>query len=66
MATVASNMNCAICHFENGWTTSSGDMSTYVYSDGIHPNQAGHTVLFNLLYPIVQSVAATWLSSLGN
>ena len=65
MATVATNTGCAYCDFSSAWTTSTGDMNTYVFTDGIHPNQAGHTALYNLLYPIVQTAAATFLTSLG-
>lgn len=62
MATAATNKGVSVCRFENAWT--SGQTGTYT-SDGVHPNSAGHQLLFNLLYPIVQSSALNWLNKLG-
>lgn len=57
------NTNVYACHFENAWTQANA--GTYVNSDGIHPNVSGHQQLYNLLQPIIQTNAATWLNSLG-
>lgn len=58
----SSNTNVFVCHFENAWTTA--QTGTYTY-DGLHPNATGHGALFNLLQPIVQTNASSWLNSLG-
>jgi lysophospholipase L1-like esterase len=50
--TVASEKGTFLCHFENAWTPAQN--ATYLGADNLHPNLAGHTALFNTLYPIVQ------------
>lgn len=57
MATVATNKNTLICHFENAWT--SANDPTNIGSDNVHPTPAGQTALYNILWPIVQSAIAT-------
>ncbi|MFH1000432.1 MAG: SGNH/GDSL hydrolase family protein [Bacteroidota bacterium] len=63
MNDIAIANNIFICDFSTGWTTE--QIATYCSSDTIHPNKAGHQVLHNLLYPVVQSAASNWLSGLG-
>ncbi|EKE03671.1 MAG: GDSL-like protein Lipase/Acylhydrolase [uncultured bacterium] len=60
MAEVAVSKNVSICHFENAFTQE--EVATYT-TDGIHPNKAGHTLLYNQLWPIVQT--GSWLNNLG-
>jgi lysophospholipase L1-like esterase len=65
MDTIAANKNTIqspvqVCHFETAWTVSQA--GTYT-ADGTHPNDAGHGLLFNLIWPIVQQGA--WLTKLG-
>ncbi len=64
MADVAAAKNVSICHFENGWTVE--QVGNYCVADGIHPNKAGHAILANLLWSVIQSEASDWLNSLGN
>ncbi len=59
MAEVAVSKSVDICHFENAFTQE--QVATYT-SDGIHPNKAGHTLLYNVLWPIVQT--GYWLNNL--
>lgn len=57
MQDVGTLLNCQVAHFENAWTT--GQVSTYT-TDGIHPNDSGHSLLFNTqLKPILDTWIAT-------
>lgn len=47
MQAIATEKSCDCAHFENSWTTSTSDMSTYLNSDKLHPNDTGHTKFFN-------------------
>lgn len=58
---IASAKNVFYCDFSTAYT--SAQISTYT-TDGIHANKAGHGLLYNVLWPIVENSAATWLSSL--
>lgn len=60
MAEVAVSKNVSICHFENAFAQE--DVAAYT-TDGIHPNKAGHALLYSQLWPVVQ--AGSWLNSLG-
>lgn len=62
MSNVATLKSVGLVKFEDAFTD--GQISTYTV-DGIHPTSAGHQLLFNMLYPIVQSNASTWLNKLG-
>ncbi|MDP4174145.1 MAG: SGNH/GDSL hydrolase family protein [Bacteroidota bacterium] len=48
--TIVSDTGILKADFGNAWTAD--QMSTY--SGGVHPNIAGHQVLANILYPVVQ------------
>jgi lysophospholipase L1-like esterase len=57
MQDVGTQLNCQVAHFENAWTTA--QVSTYT-QDGIHPNDTGHSLLFNnVLKPILDTWIAT-------
>lgn len=49
MQTIATQKGVLFCDFSQAFT----DTATYT-QDGIHPTDAGHTLIFNLLYPIIQ------------
>lgn len=53
IANLAVLNNCSICKFEDAWTQ---EMSATYTSDGLHPNVAGHQLLFNLLKPIIDEI----------
>lgn len=49
MQSVSQTLNTFYCDFSKAFT------NTPTYSaDGIHPNDAGHQLIYNMLYPIVQ------------
>jgi len=50
METVATAKNCHLCKFHE--VVTDANIGSYS-SDGIHPNEAGHALLFNLLKPII-------------
>lgn len=52
MQTVATEKNVKFCDFSQAFTTA--EVSTYTL-DGIHPNDAGHKKIYDLLWPIVQT-----------
>lgn len=67
MDTVAANYTSGVvvCHFENAWTQANA--ASYIDSSdsmGIHPGDAGHQALANLLWTTIQAKAASWLASL--
>lgn len=53
MIEVASEKKCSLCRFDLAW--SSSDDGTML-GDSNHPNDAGHTALYNSLWSVVQSV----------
>lgn len=61
MATAATNKGVDLCPFETGWTTA--EVGNYVDGDLLHPNDAGHQKLSDLLWPIVQT--KYWINTLG-
>lgn len=54
MATVATNKNVSVCRWENAWT--SGQDTTMISTDNVHPTPTGHTSLYNTLLPVVQGL----------
>lgn len=50
MQSVATNKNTLFCDFSQAFT----DTATYT-ADGVHPNDAGHELIKNVLYPIIQT-----------
>lgn len=64
MQTVATSKNVAFCNFTATGGVTDANAATYT-TDGIHPNKTGHTMLYNLLYPVIQNAAANWLNTLG-
>lgn len=48
--TVVANKGVLVADFSNAY-----DASVYCSVDGVHPNIAGHQLLFNILYPVVQT-----------
>jgi len=62
MSAVAIAKNCTYCDFSTVFST--GQIAIYT-TDNIHPNKVGHTLIYNTLYPVVQSAASTWLNSLS-
>ena len=60
--TIAAAKNCAVCDFSQAYTFA--QVGTYT-TDGIHANKAGHTLIHNVLWPVVQNVASIWLGGLG-
>lgn len=54
MATVATNKNVGIVHWENAWTAA--EDSTCISSDNIHMTPTGQTKLYNALLPVVQAL----------
>lgn len=50
MQTVATQKGVLYCDFSQAFS----DTVTYTY-DGIHPNDAGHTLIYNTLWPVIQS-----------
>lgn len=50
MQSVATNKSTLFCDFSQAFT----DTATYT-ADGIHPNDAGHELIKNILYPIIQT-----------
>ncbi|MEH7116064.1 SGNH/GDSL hydrolase family protein [Neobacillus vireti] len=59
MQTVATEKGVLYCDFSQAFS----DTATYT-ADGIHPTDAGHTLIFNTLYPIVQG--SSFYKKLGN
>jgi lysophospholipase L1-like esterase len=53
MMEVATEKNCAVCRFDTAWTSSE---DATMLGDTNHPNDAGHTALFNVLWSVVQDV----------
>lgn len=51
--TVATEKGTLLCHFENAWAQA--DTATYTAVDLLHPNAAGHTAIFNTLWPVIQT-----------
>jgi lysophospholipase L1-like esterase len=54
--------NIALCRFETAWTDDAANLEPVGM---VHPNPTGHGNIFNVLWPVVQSVASDWLNSLG-
>jgi lysophospholipase L1-like esterase len=52
MKSVATEKNVSFCDF--GLAFTQAQVPTYCGADGVHPNDSGHLLLFNLLYPIVK------------
>lgn len=53
----------AYCDFAQANGIPDDSAATYT-TDGVHPNKAGHTRLYNVLEPVVTDTAAKWLSGL--
>lgn len=52
IANVATSRGTKLCKFEDAWAQA--DTPTYT-ADGLHPNPSGHTLLYNVLYPVIQT-----------
>lgn len=63
VASLATSLNTGIIHLENAFTLA--QVGTYTV-DGLHPNVAGHQLLFETAYPVVESYAADWLNKIRN
>lgn len=50
MQSVATNKNTLFCDFSQAFT----DTATYT-ADGVHPNDVGHELIKNVLYPVIQT-----------
>jgi acyl-CoA thioesterase-1 len=59
MITVANDKIVAVAHFDLAWSIS--DVGTYL-TDGLHPNNAGHQLLANILIPVLEQ--STFVKSL--
>lgn len=61
MSNVAAAKNVGYCDF----STAFSNTATYT-TDNIHPNKAGHALIYNILQPIVLNSASTWLNNLNS
>jgi lysophospholipase L1-like esterase len=52
VANVAASRGLKLCKFEDAWLQA--DTATYT-TDGLHPNAAGHSKLYDVLYPVIQT-----------
>ncbi|SDD29374.1 GDSL-like Lipase/Acylhydrolase family protein [Paenibacillus sp. UNCCL117] len=52
----------AYCDTSTAWTKAAA--ATYL-ADALHANDAGHVKVADVLWPVVQATAATWLQKLG-
>jgi lysophospholipase L1-like esterase len=57
MQEVGASMNCQVARFENAWST--GQVATYT-QDGVHPNDSGHSLLFNTQ---IKPILDTWIAT---